>query len=72
MYRMNSKISMLSKKRQGIKGKIEQVSNKMAGAELNIQKLLEDVWGKFAILIKNHINQLLTEFRTQNSRKTTH
>ena len=42
--RMNSKISMISKKRAGIKTKVDEFSNRMAGVELNVQKLLEDVW----------------------------
>ena len=42
--RMNSKISMLSKKRTGIKTKVDEFNNKVAGIDLNVQKLLEDVW----------------------------
>jgi len=43
---MNSKISLLSKKRMGMKNKIEDIADKIEGFDINIQKLLEDVWGR--------------------------
>lgn len=42
---MNSKVSLLTKKRVGIKNRVEEMNDKIKGIDLNVQKLLESVWG---------------------------
>ena len=41
---MNSKISLLTKKRVGIKTKVDEFSTKVAEMDINVHKLLGDVW----------------------------
>jgi len=43
LRRMNSKVSVLSRRRAAMKSRVEGIENKVEGAEMNIQKLLEDV-----------------------------
>ena len=44
VHRMNSKISLLSKKRTGMKTKVNEFSTKISEMDINVQKLLSNVW----------------------------